>query len=35
MSQNWVMEPKVKDIISEIDVPNIKIKQFIRFKIGE
>jgi len=31
------MEPKkkVKDIISEIDIPNLKIKEFIRVKIGE
>ena len=37
MSQNWVMEPKkkVKDIVSEIDIPNLKIKEFIRVKIGE
>jgi len=37
MSQNWVMEPKkkVKDIISEIGVQNLKIKDFIRIKIGE
>tara|TARA_Y100000816_G_scaffold286287_1_gene267183 strand:+ start:533 stop:1384 length:852 start_codon:yes stop_codon:yes gene_type:complete len=37
MTQNWVMEPKkkVKDIISEISIPNLKIKEFIRLKIGE
>ena len=37
LTQDWVMEPKkkVKDIISEINVPNLKIKEFIRFKIGE
>ena len=37
MTQNWVMEPKkkVKDILSEINVPNLKIKEFTRIKIGE
>ncbi len=37
MTQDWVMEPKkkVKDIISEINVPNLKIKEFTRVKIGE
>tara|TARA_B100000886_G_C20374906_1_gene471333 strand:+ start:264 stop:1115 length:852 start_codon:yes stop_codon:yes gene_type:complete len=37
MTQNWVMEPKkrVKDIISEINIPSLKIKEFIRIKIGE
>ena len=37
LTQDWVMEPKkkVKDIISEINIPNLKIKEFIRFKIGE
>tara|TARA_B100000886_G_scaffold274021_1_gene197909 strand:+ start:781 stop:1632 length:852 start_codon:yes stop_codon:yes gene_type:complete len=37
MTQDWVMEPKkkVKDIISEINVPNLKIKEFTRIKIGE
>ena len=37
MTQNWVMEPKkkVKDIISEMNIPNLKIKEFIRIKIGE
>ena len=37
MNQSWVMEPKkkVKQIISEINIPNIKIKEFIRIKIGE
>ena len=37
MSQNWVMEPKkkVKDVLSEISKKNIKINEFIRFKIGE
>jgi len=37
MTQNWVMEPKkkVKDVLSEINIPNLKIKDFIRIKIGE
>ncbi len=37
MTQNWVMEPKkkVKDVISEINIPSLKIKDFVRIKIGE
>ena len=37
MTQAWVMEPKkkVKDIISEMNVPDLKIKQFTTIKIGE
>ncbi len=37
MTQDWVMEPKkkVKDVLSEINIPNLKIKEFIRIKIGE
>ena len=37
MTQNWVMEPKkkVKDVISEINVPHLTIKEFTRIKIGE
>ena len=37
MTQDWVMEPKkkVKDILSEINIPNLKIKEFIRLKIGD
>ena len=37
MTQDWVMEPKkkVKDIINEINIPNLKIKEFIRIKIGD
>ena len=37
MTQDWVMEPKkkVKDIISEMKIPNLKIKEFSRLKIGE
>ena len=37
ITQDWVMEPKkkVKDIISEIKITNLKIKEFYRIKIGE
>ena len=37
MTQDWVIEPKkkVKDVLSEISKKNIKINEFIRFKIGE
>ncbi len=37
MTQYWVMEPKkkVKDIMTEINIPNLKIKEFIRIKIGD
>ena len=37
MTQDWVMEPKkkVKEIISEMNIPDLKIKEFIRFKIGD
>ena len=37
MTQDWVMEPKkkVKDILTEINVHNLKIKEFTRIKIGE
>ena len=37
MTQDWVIEPKkkVKDIISEINIPDLKIKEFTRIKIGE
>ena len=37
MTQYWVMEPKkkVRDIISEINIPNLKIKEFTRIKIGD
>tara|TARA_Y100001958_G_C21168831_1_gene501040 strand:- start:274 stop:1125 length:852 start_codon:yes stop_codon:yes gene_type:complete len=37
MTQDWVIEPKkkVRDIISEINIPNLKIKEFTRIKIGE
>jgi len=37
MSQYWVMEPKkkVQEILTELNVPNLKIKEFIRIKIGD
>ena len=37
LSQAWVMEPKkkVKEIISEMSIPDLKIKEFIRLKIGD
>ena len=38
LNQEWIMEPKkkVKDVIKEIaGKDDIKIKQFVRFKVGE
>ena len=37
LTQAWVMEPKkkVKDIVAEINIPNLKITEFARIKIGE
>jgi elongation factor Ts len=37
LSQAWVMEPKkkVQDIIKELSIADLKIKEFVRFKIGE
>ena len=37
MSQQWVMEPKkkVKDVIQELTVSDIKIVDFYRIKIGD
>ena len=37
LSQAWVMEPKkkVQDILKELSIPELKIKEFVRFKIGE
>ena len=37
MTQNLVMDPKkkVKDIIKELNTPELKIEDFIRIKIGE
>jgi len=37
LSQAWVMEPKkkVKDIINELNISDLKIVDFVRLKIGE
>ena len=37
LNQFWVMEPKkkVKQIINELEIPDLKIKEFVRIKIGE
>ena len=37
LSQAWVMEPKkkVQDIIKELSINDLKIKEFYRIKIGE
>jgi len=37
MTQQWVMEPKkkVKDVIQELTIPDIKIVDFYRIKIGD
>ena len=37
LNQQWVMEPKkkVKDILKELNLGSIKIKEFYRIKIGE
>jgi len=37
LSQAWVMEPKkkVQDIIKELSISDLRIKEFVRFKIGE
>ncbi len=37
MTQDWVMEPKkkVNDIFTELNIDSLKIKEFIRLKIGE
>ena len=37
LTQAWVMEPKkkVQDIIKELSIPDLKIKEFYRIKIGE
>ena len=37
MTQDWVIEPKkkVKDVIKEINTNDLKIKEFVRIKIGE
>jgi|TARA_B110000438_G_scaffold302456_1_gene360190 elongation factor Ts len=37
LTQQWVMEPKkkVKDIVNELSIADLKIKDFYRLKIGE
>ena len=37
LSQAWVMEPKkkVKDVLKELSISDLKIKEFYRIKIGE
>jgi len=37
LTQTWVMEPKkkVQDILKELAISDLKIKEFVRFKIGE
>ena len=37
LSQAWVMEPKkkVEDILKELSISDLKIKDFYRLKIGE
>ena len=37
LTQSWVIEPKkkVQDILKELSIPDLKIKEFVRFKIGE
>ena len=37
LSQYWIMDPKKKvtDIIKELNVPDLKIKEYYRLKIGE
>ena len=37
LSQAWVMEPKkkVQDIVKELSIDDLKIKEFYRIKIGE
>ena len=37
LTQAWVMEPKkkVQDIVTELNIPDLKINDFYRIKIGE
>ena len=37
MTQNWVMEPKkkVNEILSEMNIKDLKVKEFMRVKIGD
>ena len=37
LTQDWVMDPKlkVKDVLTKVDSKGLKIKNFVRIKIGE
>ena len=37
LTQDWVMDPKLKvgDVLNKVDSKSLKIKDFIRIKIGE
>ena len=37
LTQAWVIEPKkkVKDVLKELSIADLKIKEFYRIKIGE
>ena len=37
LTQSWVMEPKkkVQDIVKDLNISDLKIKDFYRIKIGE
>ena len=37
LTQDWVMDPKLKvgDVLNKVDPKSLKIKDFIRIKIGE
>ena len=37
LTQAWVMEPKkkVQDVLKELSIADLKIKEFYRIKIGE
>ena len=37
MTQDWVMDPKmkVKDVLKNLELPGLEIKEFVRLKIGE
>ena len=37
LTQAWVMEPKkkVQDIVKELSIADLKVKEFYRIKIGE
>ena len=35
ISGEWLDKKKVKDVLSDLKIPNLKIKEFIRIKIGD